>query len=593
MADNYQTDAGSGGNTYFSDDIGGTHAPLIKIMLGALDSNDGPISEANPMPVDIQEVSGAAVDVGGGAEATALRVTIANDSTGLLSVDDGGSSLTVDNAALSITGGGVEASALRVTIASDSTGLLSVNDGGGSITVDNDDKVSTNNSTTTPLGGAASFTGTGDDCLGYTSVTIQLLANVDSATDGMTFEFSSDNSNWDDVYTFTYTAADGARRFQLPVTARYFRINYTNGAGAQATFRVQTILHRQVVLTTIHRVVDDVDPDRSAILVKAIVAAQAAGSGDFVPVQATAAGNFKMSLEEIDAALLGGGVEAGALLVTIASDSTGVLTVDDGGSSLTVDNPTLAVVGGGVEATALRVTMANDSTGLLPISAASLPLPTGAATAANQLGDGHNVTVDNGSGGSAVNIQDGGNTITVDGTVTANAGTGTFTVGGVAAHDAAVSGNPVLLGFEADNTETSPVTTDGDVVRGWADRFGRQVVTLDHPPDEAGAGTHGPYTENQTAIGDQELLAAPGASTSIYVTGFWMSNQGSAKNRVSLREGAAGTERYKGTLAADGGGIVRNGIKWVLPANVALTGNLGAAGDVDYSIDFFVAPTPA
>lgn len=55
--------------------------------------------------------------------------------------------------------------------------------------------------------------------------------------------------------------------------------------------------------------------------------------------------------------------------------------------------------------------------GTLAVSAASLPLPTGAATAANQLPDGHNVTIDNASGASAVNIQDGGNTITVDGTV--------------------------------------------------------------------------------------------------------------------------------------------------------------------------------
>lgn len=38
------------------------------------------------------------------------------------------------------------------------------------------------------------------------------------------------------------------------------------------------------------------------------------------------------------------------------------------------------------------------------------------ATAANQLADGHNVTVDNAAGASAVNIQDGGNTITVDAT---------------------------------------------------------------------------------------------------------------------------------------------------------------------------------
>jgi hypothetical protein len=44
--------------------------------------------------------------------------------------------LTVDNAALAVTGGGVEASALRVTLANDSTGLISVDDNGGSLTVD-------------------------------------------------------------------------------------------------------------------------------------------------------------------------------------------------------------------------------------------------------------------------------------------------------------------------------------------------------------------------------------------------------------------------------------------------------------------------
>jgi len=46
----------------------------------------------------------------------------------------------------------------------------------------------------------------------------------------------------------------------------------------------------------------------------------------------------------------------------------------------------------------------------------TISLPTGAATASKQLADGHNVTVDNGSGVSAVNIQDGGNSITIDAT---------------------------------------------------------------------------------------------------------------------------------------------------------------------------------
>lgn len=59
-----------------------------------------------------------------------------------------------------------------------------------------------------------------------------------------------------------------------------------------------------------------------------------------------------------------------------------------------------------------------------PVSAASLPLPSGAATSALQTQPGvdiGDVTVNNAAGASAVNIQDGGNTITVDGTVSANA----------------------------------------------------------------------------------------------------------------------------------------------------------------------------
>ena len=53
-----------------------------------------------------------------------------------VNVQDGGNSLTVDNAALAVIGGGVEATALRVTLASDGTGVLSVDDNAGSLTVD-------------------------------------------------------------------------------------------------------------------------------------------------------------------------------------------------------------------------------------------------------------------------------------------------------------------------------------------------------------------------------------------------------------------------------------------------------------------------
>lgn len=158
MADNYTTNSGSGGNTYASDDIGGVHWPRVKLAIGA-DGAATDVSSANPIPISdnsttlsVDDGAGSlTVDnstlsvVGGGTEATAMRVTLASDSTGVLSVDDNGStlsiddgagSLTVDNAALSVTGGGVEATALRVTIASDSTGLVSVDDGGSTLSID-------------------------------------------------------------------------------------------------------------------------------------------------------------------------------------------------------------------------------------------------------------------------------------------------------------------------------------------------------------------------------------------------------------------------------------------------------------------------
>lgn len=78
MADNTVLNTGSGGDTIASDDIAGVKHQRVKLSLGA----DGTAADA---------------PVGGGVEAGTLRVTIASDSTGVLSVDDNGGALTVDN----------------------------------------------------------------------------------------------------------------------------------------------------------------------------------------------------------------------------------------------------------------------------------------------------------------------------------------------------------------------------------------------------------------------------------------------------------------------------------------------------------------
>jgi len=89
------------------------------------------------------------------------------------------------------------------------------------------------------------------------------------------------------------------------------------------------------------------------------------------------------------ASLIGPGAEAGALLVTLATDSTGVITVDDGGGSLSVRwGGSAPPLGAGLEATALRVTVATDSTGLLPVNVTewgSAAVPIGAGVEATAV----------------------------------------------------------------------------------------------------------------------------------------------------------------------------------------------------------------
>jgi hypothetical protein len=158
--------------------------------------------------------------------------------------------------------------------------------------------IDSDNSSVGQLGNGGTFVGPGTDVSQYASVAITVHSDEDSAADGMSFEFSQDNTNWDDAYRFNLIAASSqTRRFQFPVTAQYFRVNYTNGTATTTAFRVQTILNRENILTSIHRIEDIVKEDRSAQLVKSAIIAQREGAivQDFYPVLADVSGNLKVT----------------------------------------------------------------------------------------------------------------------------------------------------------------------------------------------------------------------------------------------------------------------------------------------------------
>src|SRR3990167_7367554 len=162
---------------------------------------------------------------GGGTEATALRVTLANDSTGVVSVDDNGGNLSVDWAGTAPPiGAGTEAAALRVTVATDSTGVLSVDDNGTTLSVDDgagsltvDGTVSVSGAVDTELTTADLDPGIGTDTQAVVGVSIAKSggsARVGAGADGDPVPVSDDGGS--------LTVDDGGIDLNVEVTETSF-----------------------------------------------------------------------------------------------------------------------------------------------------------------------------------------------------------------------------------------------------------------------------------------------------------------------------------------------------------------------------------
>ena len=125
MADNVTLNSGSGGAVMATDDVAGVHYQRVKLVDGTLEGTGAIGGDAtNGLDVDVTRVQGT----------VAVTQSGTWDEVG---INDSGNSITVDWAgAAPPIGAGVEATALRVTVATDSTGVLSVDDNGGSLTVD-------------------------------------------------------------------------------------------------------------------------------------------------------------------------------------------------------------------------------------------------------------------------------------------------------------------------------------------------------------------------------------------------------------------------------------------------------------------------
>lgn len=276
------------------------------------------------------------------------------------------------------------------------------------------------NSSSTPLAGSASFTGTGTDVTGYGSIAVVVFTDQVGT---LNVEFSTNNTNWDTIIPYSI-AANTASHAVIGPAAQFFRIVYTNGSSAQSVFRLQTIGRPVTQFAPTVPISSTLDPAGDALVVKASISGKTTGGGgSYVDVKVSPSG----------AVQVGGAVDQGA---AAALASAWPVEVTDGTNVLgtsahpvrtdptgTTSQPTTRTDGAGHTAPAMD---AASRAGYFQMTDGTHTMPTGDAAARPvfvELSDG---SAQQGTTSNPLNTQvaDISNSAVVSGNTTITAGPG-------------------------------------------------------------------------------------------------------------------------------------------------------------------------
>lgn len=106
----------------------------------------------------------------------------------------------------------------------------------------NQNKISTDNSSTSALNTGTSFTGTWEDVSNYDSVAVAVKTDQNGY---FTVQFSPDGTNADSTLTRYYRTTQIEPPHRFTITRKYFRVVFTNDSGSNQTyFRLQSSLKK-------------------------------------------------------------------------------------------------------------------------------------------------------------------------------------------------------------------------------------------------------------------------------------------------------------------------------------------------------------
>ncbi|MDT8337329.1 MAG: hypothetical protein RQ856_05835 [Candidatus Izemoplasmatales bacterium] len=131
--------------------------------------------------------------------------------------------------------------------------------------------VCTKNTTSTPLGIDAVFEGTSGDILDYGVLFVGIYSDVPSATDGLEIYFSPNGTDWYVTDKYTYIDNGVTKIYSFSPVFRYYKVKYTNSGVAQTEFHLQTILKKNGIKSSSHRIQDNIVDEDDAELVKSVL----------------------------------------------------------------------------------------------------------------------------------------------------------------------------------------------------------------------------------------------------------------------------------------------------------------------------------
>lgn len=349
-------------------------APLQFVQDGSpVQVTEDTVTPANNIPLPVK-----LTDFSGDISITASQIDVNLDDTDdSVALGDGSGNLisayTTSSSSLALETYDMEAVSVLGTISSQLDGLSFVD---------------SDNTTQTPLGANGVYTGTATNITKFAAINVNVVSNVGSATNGVTVQFSADGTNWVHSHSTTYSGGSGVG-YIFNAEWQFYRVVYTNGPVAQGTFTLQTILKEYPVKQSLYTIDQAVSGNMFAELGKnVIIGKTTGGGGGFVDVKVTPSGALTVeatlqastnNIGDVDVlslpSLPSGTNNIGDVdVLSLPSLPSGTNNIGD------VDVLTLPVSfdAGATDATTQRVVIASDQT--VPVSAASLPLPSGAAT---------------------------------------------------------------------------------------------------------------------------------------------------------------------------------------------------------------------